>query len=301
MRFAVTPSYGIPATSVLRYIGRFAPSPTGPLHLGSLAAACASYLDAKAVGGEWLIRMEDVDTTRNVPGSDRHILEQLKQFGFVWDRPVLYQTSRNRVYEAVLQRLQHMTAAFPCVCSRKETGPLYPGTCRDGLAAGSVARSWRVLAPHTNITFTDRVYGRITQNLATEVGDFVVKRADDQFAYQLAVVVDDAEQGVTHIVRGADLLDSTPRQIYLQRLLGYSQPSYLHIPLVTNHAGEKLSKQTRAPAVEGGDRHALRTALAHLGLDVREASPADMLRVATEQWGQGAVEAMRQRLPQPQS
>jgi glutamyl-Q tRNA(Asp) synthetase len=244
------------------YIGRFAPSPTGPLHKGSLIAALASFLDARAHRGQWLVRIEDIDEARTVEGAAENILHCLDAFGMRRDGEVVWQSRRKPLYEAAFQRLGGHV--YACGCTRKEIADsrvglasdgaaVYPGTCRRGLAPGKTARAYRLRVPDDAsecISFEDRWVGTVTQHLATEVGDFVLKRADGFWAYQLAVVVDDAEQGVTHVVRGADLLDSTPRQIYLQRLLGVPTPRYLHVPVVTNAAGEKLSKQTGALALD---------------------------------------------------
>lgn len=239
------------------YRGRFAPSPTGPLHFGSLVAAIGSYLDAKHHHGTWLVRMEDLDTPRCVPGAANDILRTLATFGLVSDEPVLYQSQRSAAYEKALQRLKDSGAAYPCCCTRKEIadsalhgieGFVYPGTCRSGMAHQRATPAWRVrtdLEPPP-VEFNDELQGRISQNIEKEIGDFVVKRADGLFAYQLAVVVDDAAQGITHVVRGADLLASTARQIYLQHLLGLPTPHYMHLPVAVNEAGEKLSKQTLA-------------------------------------------------------
>lgn len=240
------------------YRGRFAPSPTGPLHFGSLAAAVGSYLDAKAHGGEWRVRMEDVDRPRTVAGAADAILRTLDALGMGWDGEVVYQSRRDEAYRAALAELERLGAVYPCACSRKEiadsslTGPgglIYPGTCRPGLPPGRSGRAVR-LRVEGKIAFADRLQGELCQDLEKEVGDFVLRRADGLFAYQLAVVVDDAEQGITHVVRGADLLDSTPRQIYLQGLLGFVVPSYLHLPVAVNSRGEKLSKQTLAPEAD---------------------------------------------------
>jgi glutamyl-Q tRNA(Asp) synthetase len=247
---------------MMLYIGRFAPSPTGPLHKGSLVAAMASFLDARTHDGQWLVRIEDVDEARTVPGAADAILQSLDAFGMRWDGEVVWQSERTELYQEAFQRLGNH--AYPCGCTRREIADsrigvasdgaaVYPGTCRNGLAPGKSARAYRLRVPDDAsecITFEDRWVGAVTQHLATEVGDFVLKRADGFWAYQLAVVVDDAAQGVTHIVRGADLLDSTPRQIYLQRLLGMQTPHYLHVPVVTNAKGEKLSKQTGAHALD---------------------------------------------------
>ena len=245
------------------YRGRFAPSPTGPLHLGSLVAALASFLDARAHGGEWLVRMEDVDTTRNVPGAADMILTTLEAFGFEWDGPVLWQTDRSEAYAEALERLKQVGLAYGCACSRKEIadsaglpaidgGLVYPGTCRTGMEGGRAARAWRLRVGFEEMAFEDRLQGRIAQVLERDVGDFVLRRADGLFAYQLAVTVDDHFQGISDIVRGADLLASTPRQLWLQRCLGFATPSYAHLPVVGNAAGEKLSKQTLAPALDAG-------------------------------------------------
>ncbi|GIZ51281.1 tRNA glutamyl-Q(34) synthetase GluQRS [Noviherbaspirillum aridicola] len=244
------------------YIGRFAPSPSGPLHKGSLVAALASYLDARVHDGRWLVRIEDVDEARTVAGAAEAILHCLAALGMQWDGEVVWQSARKPLYQAAFERLAGL--AYPCGCTRKEIADsrigvasdgaaVYPGTCRQGLAPGKHARAWRLRVPEgddARIGFEDRWMGPREQDLAREVGDFVLRRADGFWAYQLAVVVDDAEQGVTHVVRGADLLDSTARQIWLQRCLGYPTPRYLHVPLVTNENGEKLSKQTEAPPLD---------------------------------------------------
>ena len=246
----------------VRYIGRFAPSPTGPLHFGSLVAATASYLDSRAHEGKWLLRMEDLDTARCSPAWADDILRSLEIFGFEWDGRVLFQSSRycQQAYQCALDRLTALELTYPCACSRKkitetqpadsESEPVYPGTCRNGLAPHAEPRAWRLRVNDDVLSLTDRACGQIEQHLPTAVGDFVLKRADGPFAYQLAVVVDDAAQGVTDVVRGADLLTSTPRQIYLQRLLGLPQPRYLHVPLVLTEQGVKMSKQTGAPGLD---------------------------------------------------
>lgn len=244
------------------YIGRFAPSPSGPLHKGSLVAALASYLDARVHHGKWLVRIEDIDEARTVPGAGEAILQCLRTFGMQWDGEVAWQSQRKQLYQAAFERFGGLV--YPCGCTRREISDsridvasdgaaVYPGTCRNGLAPGKTPRAYRLRIPDSGsdyIMFVDRWQGTVAQHLATEVGDFVLKRADGFWAYQLAVVVDDADQGVTHVVRGADLLDSTPRQIYLQHLLGLPTPSYLHVPVVTNSIGEKLSKQTGAMALD---------------------------------------------------
>ncbi|MFA6179294.1 MAG: tRNA glutamyl-Q(34) synthetase GluQRS [Candidatus Methylopumilus sp.] len=244
------------------YTGRFAPSPSGSLHFGSLVAAVASYLQARTNQGRWLVRMEDLDHPRTVPGAADSILTTLEAFGFEWDSSVMYQSQRNEAYAAALETLQAKQLIYPCSCSRKEIadsaihgidGLVYPGTCCHGLPPGKTARAWRIRTQSAVITFDDAIQGSISQDLARDIGDFVLKRADGLFAYQLAVVIDDETQGINHIVRGADLLDSTPRQIYLQHQLGYLSPRYAHIPVATNLQGEKLSKQTLALALNRGD------------------------------------------------
>jgi glutamyl-Q tRNA(Asp) synthetase len=283
------------------YIGRFAPSPTGPLHAGSLVAALASYLDARAHHGEWLVRIEDIDEGRSVAGADTAILALLDALGMHSDRAVVWQSRRKDLYEAAAARLG--AHAYPCGCNRREIldsrlgvapdgAAIYPGTCRHGLAPGRSMRSLRLRvpdAPDDAITFIDRFAGPMTQRLALEAGDFVLKRADGYWAYQLAVVVDDAEQGVTDIVRGADLIDSTARQIHLQRLLNVPTPRYLHVPVVRNANGEKLSKQTGALAVLPGDEaaaiDALTEAARFLGLPLaRPATLAGFWERAVPAW-----------------
>jgi glutamyl-Q tRNA(Asp) synthetase len=241
------------------YVGRFAPSPTGPLHFGSLVTALASYLDARSAGGKWLLRMEDLDKPREPPGAADDVLRALDKLGLEWDGPVLYQSARLERYRAVLDDLARRGFAYPCACTRRELedsalaidgSRIYPGTCRRGLAPGKHARSVRVCTHGAPIGFADAVQGWLEQRVAPEVGDFVLLRADGILAYQLAVVVDDLDQGVTDVVRGADLLDSTARQIHLQRLLGARTPRYAHVPVAVNASGEKLSKQAGARALD---------------------------------------------------
>ena len=290
---------------ITRYRGRFAPSPTGPLHFGSLVAAVGSYLDARAHGGEWLVRMEDVDTPRNAPGAAHGILSTLEAFGFEWDGPVLWQSRRSDAYAEALDRLRRAGLAYGCACSRKEIadsatrpaidgGLAYPGTCRNGLAHGRSVRSWRLRVGNEEIAFSDRVQGRQVQNIERDVGDFVLLRADGLYAYQLAVAVDDEFQGISDVVRGADLIASTPRQIWLQRCLGYATPRYAHLPVATNAAGEKLSKQTGAPALRPDQAgRELASALTFLGQpvppDLARAGLRDLWDWALQDWSFAAI------------
>lgn len=282
------------------YIGRFAPSPSGPLHAGSLVAALASYLDARAHHGKWLVRIEDIDETRTVRGAVDTILHALQVFGMEHDGEIIVQSQRKPLYEAAASQLGALL--YPCGCTRKEIADsrlgiaadgaaIYPGTCRHGVAAGKQARTLRLRVPgqgeaNETITFDDRWLGPLTQHLASEVGDFILKRADGFWAYQLAVVVDDAEQGVTHVVRGTDLLESTQRQIYLQRMLGLSTPSYMHVPVLRNELGEKLSKQTGAKALDLHDPLGELVRAAHfLGLPVSQSTClADFWEQALAAW-----------------
>ncbi|NMG64048.1 tRNA glutamyl-Q(34) synthetase GluQRS [Azoarcus indigens] len=294
------------------YIGRFAPSPTGPLHIGSLIAAVGSYLEARSRGGRWLLRMEDLDTPRIIPGAAAGILATLERFGFEWDGGIVHQDQRRDAYAAALARLQADGLAFPCACTRRELADSaiardgshrYPGTCRHGLPPGRQARAWRVRAEGV-VSFDDRIQGPQREDLARDVGDFVVLRADGLHAYQLAVVVDDAEAGVTDVVRGADLLDSTGRQIHLQQALGMPTPTYAHLPVATNAAGEKLSKQTLASAVaEQPPAAALLAALRFLGQNpppaLAGAPTREIWQWALPNWRLAAVPRSR-HAPAPQ-
>lgn len=286
--------------------GRFAPSPTGPLHAGSLVAALASWLDARVQGGRWLVRIEDVDLGRCVPQADTFILHQLACCGLYPDAPPWRQSQRSAVYAQALARLAADRLAYPCACSRKEIEAalaaqgwvhqrdgerVYPGTCRAGLAPGRSGRAWRLRTDAADggdvvIDWVDRRLGPQQQNLSREVGDLVLQRADGLWAYQLAVVVDDAAQGITHVVRGADLCDNTPRQMHLQKLLGLPTPVYLHTPLVLADDGHKLSKQNGAQALDLAEPlAALKTAARHLGLpDLDSDQPADWLAQAVNAW-----------------
>jgi len=251
------------------YIGRFAPSPTGPLHFGSLLAAVASYLDARANKGKWLLRMDDLDPPREPAGSADLILEQLHALGLNWDGEPLYQSSRLQSYGAALHRLQDLALCYRCDCSRAQIramGSIYNGACRHRSAPPQGVFAWRVKTANRLIEFEDQIQGSYGQNPEKEVGDFVLKRKDNLFAYQLAVVVDDFYQGITHVIRGIDLLDSTARQIYLQQLLGYPTPVYGHIPVVVNTLGQKLSKQHFAEPLDlANKKEDLHRALTLLG------------------------------------
>ncbi|MBW8467840.1 MAG: tRNA glutamyl-Q(34) synthetase GluQRS [Thiobacillus sp.] len=286
------------------YRGRFAPSPTGPLHAGSLVAALASWLDARAHGGTWIVRIEDVDTPRCVPGADRLILQQLATCGLVSDEPEVWQSERGALYLQALNQLVATDRAYPCGCSRKDIeaalhaaglnrerhhAAVYPGTCRpeNGGLQGKPARAWRFAVPSEPavMMWTDRRLGPQAQNVAREVGDFILRRADGLWAYQLAVVVDDAAQGITHVVRGEDLADNTPRQIALQRALGLPLPAYLHTPLVLGANGEKLSKQNGAQALDLSEPVlALHRAAATLGLLAAPGSVPEALAAWVAQW-----------------
>ncbi|MCX7145123.1 MAG: tRNA glutamyl-Q(34) synthetase GluQRS [Sulfuritalea sp.] len=241
------------------YRGRFAPSPTGPLHFGSLVAAAGSFLEARVRGGEWLLRMEDVDQPRCSMAAAGEIVRALEALGFTWDGEVVWQSRRTEAYAAALEQLKATGRVFPCGCTRRELADsaiapdgaaIYPGTCRQGLPQGRAPRAWRIAVGDARVSFDDAIQGRTVSDLASEAGDFILLRADGLFAYQLAVVVDDAEAGITHVVRGADLLASTSRQIFLQQCLGVPTPEYAHLPVAVNAAGEKLSKQTLAAAVD---------------------------------------------------
>ena len=309
------PNFKNPSLPADGYRGRFAPSPTGPLHAGSLVAALGSWLDARKNQGKWLLRIEDLDAPRCITGSDQEILRQLLACGLTWDEEPTWQSKHQERYKKALKRLNQLKIIYPCTCSRqgianaleargvitpRNQEMVYPGTCRpdqigaydeEGRSSSEVA--WRLaLPPELTIHFEDLALGKQIQDLNREVGDFALHRRDGIFTYQLAVVVDDAEQGMTHIVRGADLLDNTARQIYLQRVLGYKTPSYLHLPLVLDEDGEKLSKQTLASAIHTENAQQalqeLRKAGRHLGLrdlpDGKETSIAEWLLAATQAW-----------------
>jgi glutamyl-Q tRNA(Asp) synthetase len=284
-----------------RYVGRFAPSPTGPLHAGSVAAALASWLDARAHDGTWLVRVEDIDPPREVPGATASILSTLDRLGLRADAEPMRQSTRDAAYADALRRLVGRGLAYPCACTRREIADsqlragqaparhgelVYPGTCRAGLAPDRVARAWRLRVPEGTVGFEDRALGPQSQDVAREVGDVVLKRADGLWAYQLAVVVDDAAQGVTDVVRGADLLGSTARQIVLARALATPSPRWLHVPVVTAADGEKLSKQNGATPVDASRPLAvLGDAMRHLGFEPPSDAPPDAwLAEAARRW-----------------
>ena len=289
------------------YVGRFAPSPSGPLHAGSAVAALASYLDARAHGGSWLVRMEDLDAPRNVRGADQLILQQFQALGMQWDGKVLYQSRRLSAYQQSYSVLLSLNLVYPCGCTRREIADSvlrvrgqrpegerpYPGTCRSGRPEGRQALSWRLRVPAGQTSFHDRWLGPMEQEVGQAVGDFVVRRADDIWAYQLAVVVDDAYQGVTHVVRGEDLLSSTARQLLLFNLLGLSPPTYLHVPVVMDALGQKLSKQNGAAAIDLSDPlGVLQRAWLALGFDsLPVADVSEFWLAAISVWGQGQSRA----------
>jgi glutamyl-Q tRNA(Asp) synthetase len=282
------------------YIGRFAPTPSGYLHFGSLVAALASYLDARTVGGQWLMRMEDLDPPREVAGAQAAILNTLERYGFEWDGQLVTQSQRHDAYQEVINRWFSQGLAYACTCSRKQLEPyhgVYPGLCRNAGHSPDDA-AIRIRVPELQYRFEDRVQGVFQQHLGQEVGDFVIRRRDGFFAYQLAVVIDDAMQGVTDIVRGADLLDSTPRQLYLQELLGARQPRYLHIPLITQPDGNKLGKTYRSPPLEADQATPLLLrALRALGQTPESAlaygTPDEVLKWAIGSWNVSAIPRVR--------
>ncbi|ALI08276.1 MULTISPECIES: tRNA glutamyl-Q(34) synthetase GluQRS [Pseudomonas] len=278
------------------YIGRFAPTPSGHLHFGSLVAALASYLDARAVDGRWLLRMEDLDPPREEPGAQAAILKALESYGFEWDGEMVRQSERHDAYDQVINRLFSQGLAYACTCSRKQLEAyqgIYPGLCRNA-GHGTEDAAIRLRVPELEYHFTDRVQGEFRQHLGREVGDFVIRRRDGLYAYQLGVVLDDAWQGVTDIVRGADLLDSTPRQLYLQELLGLPQPRYLHVPLITQPDGHKLGKSYRSPPLAADQAtplllRALRALGQQPGLELDDASPRELLAWGIRHWDAGKI------------
>ncbi|MCW1243540.1 tRNA glutamyl-Q(34) synthetase GluQRS [Pseudomonas sp. SAICEU22] len=278
------------------YTGRFAPTPSGHLHFGSLVAALASYLDARAVGGRWLLRMEDLDPPREEPGAQAAILKALESYGFEWDGEMVRQSDRHEAYQQVIDRLFSRGLAYACTCSRKQLEPyqgIYPGLCRNaGHDAEDAAIRLRV--PELEYHFVDRVQGEFRQHLGREAGDFVIRRRDGLYAYQLAVVLDDAWQGISDIVRGADLLDSTPRQLYLQELLGLPRPRYLHVPLITQPDGHKLGKSYRSPPLTADQAtplllRALRALGQQPAPELVDASPGELLAWGIRHWDAGKI------------
>jgi glutamyl-Q tRNA(Asp) synthetase len=302
-----------PPASSARYRGRFAPSPTGPLHFGSLIAALGSYLEARAHQGDWLLRIEDVDVPRVVPGATDQILRALEACGLHWDGVIVRQSLRAEAYHAAVHALNQRGMIYPCACSRREIadsavagieGLVYPGTCRAAVPSDKKPRALRVRTDGAPIQFTDALQGTLSQNVEVAVGDFVLYRADGVYAYQLAVVVDDAEQGVTDVVRGADLLDSTPRQIHIQKLLALPQPRYLHLPIAVNASGEKLSKQTQAAPIDCAQpAQALTMALRFLGHEPPDrlavGNASDVLQWAMENWRAERIPQARHRRAPP--
>ncbi len=291
------------------YRGRFAPTPSGPLHFGSLVAAAGSYLEAKQRAGEWWLRIDDLDPPRVQPGATDSILRCLESYGFQWDGPVIYQSKRRPSYHAALHRLWQRGVIYPCACSRTQIsqraapgtdGPVYPGTCRQGMRAGEKARALRVAACQAPIELDDEVQGLQRRALALDLGDYVLYRNDGVFSYHLACVVDDAAYGMTHIVRGADLLESSIRQIYLQQLLGLPTPRYVHLPVALSATGEKLSKQTRAAELPHAHPQAMVVqALRFLGQapppELRAARIEEVWRWAISHWNLSAVPRIPQR------
>lgn len=291
-------------TTTPRYRGRFAPSPTGPLHFGSLIAALGSYLTARQQGGEWFVRMEDIDPPREVAGAAMAILRTLERLGFEWDGEVLFQSKRHEAYLEALAQLQREGQSYRCRCSRKEIltqakrfglpAGVYPGGCRTAHVTEHERHAIRLLVEPGPVVFNDALQGHYIQEVASTVGDFVLRRADGLFAYQLAVVVDDAAQGITEVVRGSDLLDNTPRQILLQQALGLPTPQYCHLPVALNREGQKLSKQTFAPALDDARPiPALWQALQFLGQqpprEIREGGLDDLWRWALNHWHPAAL------------
>lgn len=278
------------------YVGRFAPSPTGPLHFGSLIAAVASFLEARVHGGRWYVRIEDIDPPREQPGATQVILQALEAYGFEWDGPVIYQSASRSSHDAALAHLLATGSAYRCGCSRRNLGPVYPGTCRSGTDAAETAL--RVRTNNEEVAFIDGLQGKQVQRLETEFGDFVVLRKDGLIAYQLAVVVDDYLQGITNIVRGIDLMDSTPRQIWLQQLLDYSTPNYVHIPVAINSLDQKLGKSHGAGGIPLSNvASTLHAALATLGqqppIEIGDGAVVEIWQWAIENWNIAALRGQK--------
>jgi len=280
------------------YIGRFAPSPTGPLHFGSLMTAVASYLDAKASGGQWLVRMEDLDPPREMPGAADNILKTLEAYHLFWDGDVWFQSKRHERYKDTIDLLLKQSQAFFCTCTRKailkEPHGVYPGTCRKQLSKPSKPSAIRLRTQDSTTEFIDGIQGQFKQNLNSDIGDFIIKRKDDLYAYHLAVVIDDYAQGITHIIRGLDLLDSTPRHLYLQQCLTLPHPLYFHLPLITNNKGQKLSKQSFAPPIPSNTPalylwHALQALGQHPTTELLDACPTDILLWGKDNWNKNNI------------
>ena len=274
----------------MEYRGRFAPSPSGPLHFGSLIAALAGYLQARASGGKWLVRIEDIDLPRAMTGADGIILHTLEKLGLYWDEEVVYQSQRHKRYAEILARLQQDNRLYPCSCSRRQTaGRIYSGQCRNGTAPNAGATSLRIKVDARPLRFVDQIQGPRSERLDSTLGDFIIKRADRIISYNLAVVVDDADQRISEIMRGTDLIPTTARQIFLQQTLGFATPAYAHVPVAIDAAGAKLSKQNRAPAIDATrGREWLLAALDFLGQGppaaLRAAEGADILRWGVANW-----------------
>jgi glutamyl-Q tRNA(Asp) synthetase len=295
-----------------RYRGRFAPSPTGQLHSGSLLAALGSFLQARAHRGEWLLRIEDLDTPRVVPGAAEEIVRTLEHFGFEWDGPITWQSQRTSLYASAIDALLASNLLYPCSCSRRDLAsvlrvsdvdandePYYPGTCRNGPRRTDVPLALRLRTGDRELRFVDGLQGRCTHNVAREVGDFVVRRRDGLHAYQLAVVVDDAEQGITEVVRGCDLLSSTPRQMLLQEALGLPQPRYMHLPLLLEADGRKLAKSRHSVPVSPHDVAAhLHVALTRLGqqppAELARSQPIEVMKWAIGSWDPSPLRGRRE-------
>ena len=282
----------------LPYIGRFAPSPTGPLHLGSLYTALASFLQARSQQGLWLLRIDDLDTPRNIKGSADSILKTLDAFGLHWDNSVVYQSQTLDVYHEILDQLVKDKLIYPCTCSRKTLTAIYSGVCRDKQTLPNSPYSLRIKTDNRSISFEDELQGFISHNLTEKHGDFILKRKDQIIAYQFAVVIDDDRQHINHVVRGVDLLDSTPRQIYLQQILGLVTPDYMHVPVIIDEQGYKLSKQTRATAVDLKKPHAVIFELLALlkqnpPSELQHAPSTELLNWAVEHWNPAMLKNLR--------
>ena len=296
----------MPHTKTEDYRGRFAPSPTGAVHYGTLIAAVGSYLQARKNNGKWFLRIDDIDLTRKIEGSDTALIKTLETFGFEWDGEIIYQSSQTRHYQQALEQLVSQTLVFPCLCSRKKLadshGKIYPGTCRHRQLPENKPHALRIRTANINISFNDAVMGRQQQNIEKQCGDFIIKRRDGLFAYQLAIVVDDAMQNISEVVRGADLLDSTPRQIYLQQLLHFPTPAYCHLPLAVDAAGNKISKSAGATRINIDNREKLLlSALGFLGQqppdELTECGLNDIWAWAIEHWQLSLVPAVKNIQP----